>query len=274
VGTYAPEVLPLKANDTLVCDASSATVAAGSTNPHTLKAYLDAGVDVYSYPDLHAKVIVGQGTAWIGSANASRHSRDTLWEAVLETTDADAVRQAREFVNRLKLITVDDARLAALTKLYPKKPRVRRPPAMPTELPAHVDTIQMAMTADYDYTEEERQLVELGRGPARAKSQEQEQGLTVADMAWYLDDPIAEGDWLIQVRDGWAHAPECVVQRQDGTKSSIVWAATPTNAHQRLRVRQVQDVLVAHGEPLPTDRVVEYSGPIAAALVDLFRKTV
>jgi hypothetical protein len=139
-------VLPLKVKDTLVCDASSATVASGSTNPYTLKACLDAGVDVYSYPDLHAKVIVGQGTAWIGSANASRHSRDTLWEAVLETTDA--VRQARDFVNQLKLIAVDDARLAALIKLYPKKPRVRRQPAMPTELPAHVDTIQLAMTGD------------------------------------------------------------------------------------------------------------------------------
>jgi phosphatidylserine/phosphatidylglycerophosphate/cardiolipin synthase-like enzyme len=47
---------------------------------------------------LHAKVYVFGKAAAIGSANASRHSADVLLEAMVVTTDAKMVSEARHFV--------------------------------------------------------------------------------------------------------------------------------------------------------------------------------
>lgn len=49
------------------------------------------GVIVYSRPCLHAKMLIAGQTLVVGSANISKHSRDTLDEAAILTKDPVAL---------------------------------------------------------------------------------------------------------------------------------------------------------------------------------------
>ncbi|RZI53567.1 MAG: phosphatidylserine/phosphatidylglycerophosphate/cardiolipin synthase family protein, partial [Pseudonocardia sp.] len=71
LGQDAPELLPLRAGDLLVVNASKAAVRAHATSPAALAYYVNKGVRVLSSPTLHAKVIATNTRAVIGSANAS-----------------------------------------------------------------------------------------------------------------------------------------------------------------------------------------------------------
>lgn len=57
LGQDAPTLLPLRAGDVLIVDASRAAVRAHLTSPAALAYYVDAGVRVLSSPNLHADVI-------------------------------------------------------------------------------------------------------------------------------------------------------------------------------------------------------------------------
>jgi hypothetical protein len=117
-GKGASKLLPLPTNSRLVVDASIGAVKNGQTCPADLKAMQKRGVRIYSIPNLHAKVYVFGGTAFIGSANASNHSAGTLIEAVIQTADKGIMRSAREFVRGLCLDELGPERLDYLAKLY------------------------------------------------------------------------------------------------------------------------------------------------------------
>lgn len=81
VGVKASEVLPLRKGDFLICDASERAIKQGVTSAKALASYLRIGVKVFSHEGLHSKVVATESFAWVGSANASRNSRDNLTEA-------------------------------------------------------------------------------------------------------------------------------------------------------------------------------------------------
>jgi hypothetical protein len=81
LGQDAPTLLPLRAGDVLVVNASRAAVRAHATSPAALAHYVAAGVRVLSSPNLHAGVIATRRWAVIGSAGAS-HSSTISNEAV------------------------------------------------------------------------------------------------------------------------------------------------------------------------------------------------
>jgi hypothetical protein len=97
----APALLPFTAGDLLVVDATPASVAAGSTSPTAIGQLLRRDVDVRSLPGLHAKILLTDRHAAVGSANASTHSRDRLHEAVLVTTERAVRAAVREDLERL-----------------------------------------------------------------------------------------------------------------------------------------------------------------------------
>jgi hypothetical protein len=101
VGTGGTDLLPLKRGDTLVVDLSLPTVKQGSTDPREIKRFVNRGVNVFARSCLHAKMIIANNTLIVGSANISNHSRTTLDEAGILTTDPAAVRQARAYFARL-----------------------------------------------------------------------------------------------------------------------------------------------------------------------------
>ncbi len=127
-GAGASRLLPLAKNSRLVVDASERAVASGQTCPLDLVKMVERGVKVYSVPNLHAKVFVVGRTAFIGSANVSGRSASQLVEAVVRTTEPDAVRAAQRFVRDHCLHELTPAALARLATLYrpPKVPRGKR----------------------------------------------------------------------------------------------------------------------------------------------------
>lgn len=68
VSEGARNVLKLKNGDALITDASLGAVKTGQTDPHVLLALQSKGVRIYSYPGLHAKVVILSDRAIVGSA--------------------------------------------------------------------------------------------------------------------------------------------------------------------------------------------------------------
>jgi hypothetical protein len=123
-GKDAASLLPLRKGSRLVVDASEAAVSSGQTCPADLSKLNGKGVRIYSVANLHAKLFVLGSRVYIGSANASHHSAGTMLEAVLETTDRDTLRAARDYVRSLCLHELGPEELARLAKLY-KPPRMK-----------------------------------------------------------------------------------------------------------------------------------------------------
>jgi hypothetical protein len=107
LGEDAPALLPLRAGDLLVVNASRAAVRAHVTSPIALAHYVEAGVRVLSSPNLHANVIATNRRAIIGSANAS-HSSTIADEAVVVTDDPEVVAAAWTLIDGIDEITEVD----------------------------------------------------------------------------------------------------------------------------------------------------------------------
>lgn len=90
-----------KAGDVLVTDASENAIACGETSAKVLQAAHDRGAKLYTCPGLHAKVLVFDNVAIVGSANLSLRSVDHLIEATTITDDPTVVERTRAFITRL-----------------------------------------------------------------------------------------------------------------------------------------------------------------------------
>ena len=117
-GADAHRLLPLGAKGRLVRDTSQAAVKNDSTNLKALYKFLDDGVEVFSFPGLHAKVVVLARRAFVGSANTSKNSEKRLFEAVLETTDTNEIRKLREFVTGLCVNPINRSKAKELKDLF------------------------------------------------------------------------------------------------------------------------------------------------------------
>jgi len=123
-GKGASRLLPLPERSRLVVDASESAVKSGQTCPAELKILKrKKGVRIYSVDNLHAKVFVLGSKAFVGSANVSRHSADTLLEAMVATTDRKVVRAARRYVRGKFFEELGPKELDRLQQMY-------RPPLM------------------------------------------------------------------------------------------------------------------------------------------------
>lgn len=87
--------------DLLVCDASPAAIKAAQTDARVLKRAYDRGATLYSLPGLHAKILLLNEKAIIGSANASGASASNLIEAALLTDQPSVVAMAQALVGQL-----------------------------------------------------------------------------------------------------------------------------------------------------------------------------
>lgn len=80
------------------------------------------GIDIYSAPLLHAKVYAFDDVAFVGSANASSHSAQTLLEAVQRIRAKSDIKLIRSYISSLSLTKLSHTDLLALKALY-KKPK-------------------------------------------------------------------------------------------------------------------------------------------------------
>ena len=123
-GKGASRLLPLPKGSRLVVDASIHAVTSGQTCPAELLILIKRGIEIYSVPNLHAKVFVLGKSAFIGSNNVSSHSAHTLIEAMICTNDSAIIKAARRFVMDKRLHRLTPELLKELDKKY-------RPPSIP-----------------------------------------------------------------------------------------------------------------------------------------------
>lgn len=83
---------------TLVVDASDASIKAGRTSARTLQSLLKEGAALYNRADLHAKVLLLDDWAIVGSANASGSS---YTGAAIITDRTDVAGQVERFITAL-----------------------------------------------------------------------------------------------------------------------------------------------------------------------------
>lgn len=102
LGKDAAKRLPLRQGDVLITKFDLAAVRAGLVSPTDVVAFITRGVEVHSVANLHAKVYVFGRTAFVGSANVSASSEESLIEAGCEVTSSDFVAACRAFVQSLR----------------------------------------------------------------------------------------------------------------------------------------------------------------------------
>ena len=89
-------------DDFLIVDASIGAIKSGQTDAEALRRAYEAGANVFSCDHLHAKVYVLGNTVFVGSANSSMSSRNSLIECLASSNDPHAVSEAVGFVLALQ----------------------------------------------------------------------------------------------------------------------------------------------------------------------------
>jgi hypothetical protein len=133
-GQDARQLLPLRSGSVLVVDCHPKSVKGGRTCPHDLLALIKKKVEVHSCSNLHAKVFVFGNRAIIGSANASKLSRNYLLEAAVETTDKETVAECLKFINSLRGDQISPKYAKRRCKIW-NPPKIAGLPTKPDQSP-------------------------------------------------------------------------------------------------------------------------------------------
>ena len=110
-------------NDTIIVNASDNAIKTGMTNLKVISSAIENGADVYSCDSLHAKVMLFDNVAIIGSANISKNSRFRLNEAGIVTNRPEIISGAIQLIEQLKTQSevIDDAFLKRASKIKVKE---------------------------------------------------------------------------------------------------------------------------------------------------------
>ncbi|MFA0661429.1 phospholipase D-like domain-containing protein [Vibrio splendidus] len=95
-------IVSFKNDDILVVDASDEAIATGKTSAKILAKAFNLGASIHSCDTLHAKTIVFDHHAYIGSANMSSNSKDNLTEVGLISDHPSILSGAVQLVEKLK----------------------------------------------------------------------------------------------------------------------------------------------------------------------------
>jgi len=203
LGTDGSKLLPLKKGDTLVIDMSIATVKAGATNPHEVDKLIKRGVKVFTRRNLHAKIVLTDKQALIGSANISKNSRDILDEAAILTNDRIALQRAKDFINQICTEPVLPEYLKECKKSY-RPPRVseKHIGTKRTSRRAKHAKLRIVSLIDYaNFPENEIESYEKSERKAEKLLKDKKQS-ALENFRWSgkpkMADELEQGDWFIQ----------------------------------------------------------------------------
>jgi hypothetical protein len=206
--------------DLLICDASILAIKTGQTSAHVLKRAHDRGASVMSLPGLHAKVILLNDKAVIGSANMSESSATDLIEASLLTDQPAIVAIAQSFVNQLsaRAEELDEKKLERLLtiKVVKRVPRYRTATVQPKLVARHHRTWVVGTKELAKEFPKEQEAVEEAVAKCRDKLTNRRS--TVSHIRWTGRSRFRElcrkDDWLIQMwRPHGAKTPYLVYER-------------------------------------------------------------
>lgn len=203
LGQRGAALLPFRKGQHLVLDLSLPRVRAGLSDPREVEKLQRQGVEIFSHPNLHAKVIASTTELLVGSANISHPAASRLDEAAALSTDPAAVRRGRDFIASVSTEPVRPEYLALCKREY-RPPRVPKAAGAPSpkgrqrQRPAHV-WIMNLRRADLPEHEQERaaeldaqvkRLIKAGRN-------------SDTDYVWWPSRPafadlLRPGDWIVQ----------------------------------------------------------------------------
>ena len=232
VGVNAPEVLPLRDGDFLICDASERAIKQGVTSAKVLASYLRIGVKVFSHEGLHSKVVASESFAWVGSANASGNSRDNLTEASVRI-EGPACRDAYRWAESLAVedteLSLRDVRL--LVKLpvsWQARGGVPGRVSKSVNLPDGLSRL-VILELDFNGSAAAEKAAEKQRAEVKKSLSVQSSQLN-----WFENKkplPLKEGEWFIPVYGNKVGKP-CRLERVKKEKNfDLCWYAqvkTPT----------------------------------------------
>jgi len=247
IGRDAPALMPLKAGDWLVCDASDTAIKQQLTSVEALRAFRRRKVAVFSVSGLHAKVIASSTSAWVGSANASRNSTENLIEASVKVTGVQA-RRVRQWAESLatddrEISGSDLTRLAGLKK-YPFRPGPKAE-VIPTTVPASIPSIVFVETGE-GLTKQEAAAVAQDNQHARTAAQHGGFAARLGHILITSPTSIRAGDWVVDIRNGHVRRPAYVVRTKRSPYGLIVWLSESTT-HTRPSIRALRACIDALG---------------------------
>ncbi len=196
--------LSFRDGDVLVCDASDHAIKSGETDAATLKRFLNDGAQLYSCPNLHAKILISGSSVVIGSANLSASSENYLLEASLFTTRSQIRSQANALVHNIIEVStpINDVFINHITSL-PVTRQFRSPANSRKPKVKEVGNRYWIVNTRplNKYPDEEEQYVE--QGEEQARSLMKDPAADVYWMRWTGDNRFRRlaksGDTVIEV---------------------------------------------------------------------------
>lgn len=170
LGKGAAKLLALAQGDVLLCALSEANCRNGSVSPREVQVFQSRGVRVFIREDLHAKVYLLGTRAVVASANLSEHSRHSLDEAAMHTSDKQIIREIKDwFVQRMGE-PVTPEWLAHCKKIYRPPKRIEQNRAKTNRRLRPIGRrVWLIGTHPTEFPESESSLVEIGTKAAKGK---------------------------------------------------------------------------------------------------------
>lgn len=223
--------------DILICDASDQAIKCGETSAAVLKRFLKSGAELYSCSGLHAKTLVTDDFAVLGSSNLSASSASNLIEAAIATWRFEQRSQIRAFIQELANISIpiDSAFVARISRI-PVIQRKRHGTAskrLQNDRTANtwiVSTIPLSSTIE----DRESDLAEVGYNEAKARITDLED---VSSIRWTgrsrFRSEAKVGDTIIELERNSKKnrcnviQPRPIIFRQDHTNWTRFYISTP-----------------------------------------------
>jgi len=252
VGIDAPDILPLKRDDMLVCNASKAAIKQGSTSALALEKFSSRGVLIFSQPRLHGKVVCLSKRAFVGSANISSRSKNDLYEAVIETTNKKLVASARKFV--LDLATEYHQITKSEIKVF-KKVKVSQiketddydDPKIPLKIPKTMPRIYLMELIREPWTIKMEKVAGAQRRDVQGLIHERGQisGIEAIPFRNHARPKLTENDWVVGLfENGRISKPEKFLKYTTMDKDwCFAWFAIPKDGKSSILNRDFFDEL-------------------------------
>ncbi len=158
VAYVTSDEVQFREGDSLVVDASNRAIACGETDARVLRKAFDRGANLYSLTDLHAKLLVFDDTAVIGSANLSGSE---LIEAAVITTDHVIVSGVASLIAEMSRAAqvIDDRFLCRIEQIEVKRsPRRTRAARTFADRGSRTWLVSVSEVAPDDFPDEEQQV--------------------------------------------------------------------------------------------------------------------
>ena len=226
--------------DVLVCDASEGAIKAGMTSASALRRFRSNGAKVYSFDGLHAKTLLIDNKAVIGSANLSENAGVNTCEASLLSDDPQVAALVRGFIEQARKAAkhVDENFLKRIEAI-PVVRTGKMPKRNPKRVAAGTSRLWLVSTVPLSERISMAEAYAEKRGMAKAAKNLKQSDYEIRTLRWFGQSRFRKeaksGDLVIEVMrqkrgkrtftQVYQAAP--IIHRQDSDKWTRFYLETP-----------------------------------------------